>query len=72
MLVTRAGDLVTVTIKDDGRGGARVEPGGGLEGLRDRVETVGGHVDVRSVVGLGAIVELVVPAHASEGGRPTA
>ena len=72
VLVTRAGDEVTVTVKDDGRGGARVEPGGGLEGLRDRVETVGGHVDVRSVVGLGTIVELVLPANAVEGGRPAA
>lgn len=69
VLVTREGDQVTVTVKDDGRGGARVEPGGGLEGLRDRVETVGGHVDVRSVVGLGTIVELVLPAHAAEGGK---
>lgn len=64
------GDAVTVTVKDDGRGGARIEPGGGLEGLRDRVETVGGHVEVRSVAGLGTIVELVLPAQVAEGSRP--
>lgn len=69
MLVSRDGDQVSVVVKDDGRGGARIEPGGGLEGLRDRVETVGGHVEVRSVVGLGTIVELVVPAQAVEGQR---
>lgn len=67
VLVSRDGDQVSVVVKDDGRGGARIEPGGGLEGLRDRVETVGGHVEVRSVVGLGTIVELVVPAQAVEG-----
>lgn len=72
VLVTREGDQVAVTIKDDGRGGASVEPGGGLEGLRDRVETLGGQVDVRSVAGLGTIVEIVVPAHTAEGGRATA
>lgn len=70
VLVARDGDAVTVTVKDDGRGGARIEPGGGLEGLRDRVETVGGHVEVRSVAGLGTIVELVLPAQVAEGTRP--
>lgn len=72
VLVSRDGDQVVVVVKDDGRGGARIEPGGGLEGLRDRVETVGGHVEVRSVAGLGTIVELVLPAQAVEGSRPGA
>jgi signal transduction histidine kinase len=72
VVVSRDGDQVVVVVKDDGRGGARIEPGGGLEGLRDRVETVGGHVEVRSVAGLGTIVELVVPAQAIESGRPGA
>ena len=70
VLVTRDEGAVTVTVKDDGRGGAQIEPGGGLEGLRDRVETVGGHVEVRSVAGLGTIVELVLPAQVAEGSRP--
>ncbi|CAM5368450.1 sensor histidine kinase [Leifsonia shinshuensis] len=72
VLVTRTDADVTVVVKDDGRGGARIEPGGGLEGLRDRVETVGGHVEVRSVAGLGTIVELVLPAQTVEAARPEA
>ena len=67
VLVTREDDVVTVVVKDDGRGGATIEQGGGLEGLRDRVDAVDGHVDVRSVVGLGTIVELTIPARAVQG-----
>ncbi|WP_374009747.1 histidine kinase [Leifsonia sp. LS-T14] len=59
--VTRADTTVTVIIKDDGRGGAKVEPGGGLEGVRDRVEAVSGRADIRSVEGLGTIIELTIP-----------
>ncbi len=59
--VTRADTTVTVVVKDDGHGGARIEPGGGLEGIRDRVETVSGRADVRSVAGLGTIIELTIP-----------
>lgn len=33
---------LTVGVSDDGRGGARFVPGGGLSGLRDRVNALGG------------------------------
>jgi signal transduction histidine kinase len=61
VLVTRTDSTVAVVVKDDGQGGARIEPGGGLEGLRDRVEAVSGRADVRSVEGLGTIIELTIP-----------
>jgi signal transduction histidine kinase len=61
VVVTRADSTVTVVVKDDGQGGAKIEPGGGLEGLRDRVETVSGRAEVRSVAGLGTIIELTIP-----------
>lgn len=64
VLVTRSDSTVTVVVKDDGQGGARIEPGGGLEGLRDRVEAVSGRADVRSVEGLGTIIELTIPVPA--------
>jgi signal transduction histidine kinase len=48
-------------VKDDGQGGAKIDPGGGLEGVCDRVEAVSGRADVRSVEGLGTIVELTIP-----------
>lgn len=59
--VVRTDTTVCVTIKDDGRGGAVVEPGGGLEGIRDRVEAVNGRVELHSVAGLGTIIELTIP-----------
>ncbi|RDV43798.1 transcriptional regulator [Leifsonia sp. ku-ls] len=61
VVVSAADSTVSVLVKDDGQGGARIEPGGGLEGLRDRVEAVSGRADVRSVEGLGTIVELTIP-----------
>lgn len=64
VVVTAADATVSVVVKDDGQGGARIEPGGGLEGLRDRVEAVSGRADVRSVEGLGTIVELTIPVGA--------
>ena len=65
--VSRTDGTVTVVVKDDGQGGARVEPGGGLGGIRDRVEAVDGHAEVQSVAGLGTIIELTIPApHAAQ------
>lgn len=66
VLVTRTDDTVTVVVKDDGKGGARFEPGGGLEGIRDRVEAVNGRAELRSVEGLGTILELSIPVSDSE------
>lgn len=63
--IARNGSTVSVTVKDDGQGGAKTEPGGGLEGIRDRVEAVDGHAEVQSVAGLGTIVELTIPVAAS-------
>ncbi|GAB3573449.1 hypothetical protein GCM10027406_01930 [Leifsonia lichenia] len=66
--VSRSDGTVTVIVKDDGQGGARVEPGGGLGGIRDRVEAVDGHAVVQSVAGLGTIIELTIPVqHAAAG-----
>ena len=44
-------DRLVVTVTDDGPGGARARAGGGLTGLRDRVEACGGRLDVRSTEG---------------------
>lgn len=40
------GDHLSVRIDDDGRGGATVTDGRGLQGLRDRVRAAGGELDV--------------------------
>ncbi len=44
--VREDGDRVTVRVDDDGRGGAAVTEGRGLQGLRDRVRAAGGELDV--------------------------
>lgn len=49
-----------VTVSDDGRGGARSRPGGGLAGLADRVQALGGSLAVASAPGNGTTVEAVL------------
>lgn len=46
--LTRTGDHLRVEVADDGVGGAQVRPGSGLGGLTDRVETLGGRLQLIS------------------------
>jgi signal transduction histidine kinase len=62
-------DVVTVSVRDDGRGGASLEAGTGLRGLADRVEALGGKLDVRSPLGAGTEVRTQLPLRRE--GRPT-
>jgi signal transduction histidine kinase len=52
---------IRLTIEDDGGGGAADPIGSGLAGVRDRVEAVGGRLNVTSPRGLGTVVEAVFP-----------
>ncbi|HEX5621448.1 MAG TPA: MASE1 domain-containing protein [Solirubrobacteraceae bacterium] len=56
------GGILQVEIADDGIGGAHPNPGSGLEGLRDRVEAVGGTLRIDSPVGGGTRVLATIPA----------
>jgi signal transduction histidine kinase/uncharacterized protein YhfF len=58
----RGGALVG-EIADDGRGGARPDPEGGLQGLADRVAAVGGTLDVQSPAGEGTRLTVTIPLH---------
>ncbi len=49
------------SVVDNGVGGARVEPGGGLAGLRDRLEALGGRLVVDSPDSGGTVVRFEVP-----------
>lgn len=55
------GDLLAVTVSDDGSGGAIVGGGSGLTGLRQRASAVDGHVHVHSPLGSGTIVSITLP-----------
>ena len=52
---------LTVEVSDDGPGGAEERPGGGLAGLRDRVEEAGGTFRLQSSKGIGTSVTAVLP-----------
>jgi signal transduction histidine kinase len=58
------GKVLRLEITDNGAGGAVVVGGAGLEGLRDRVEAIGGVFDVVSVRGGGTRVSARLPARA--------
>ena len=55
--------LVTMRVSDDGTGGARLEPGGGLAGLAERVKTVDGRLQVDSPAGGPTVVTVELPSH---------
>jgi signal transduction histidine kinase len=55
--------LVMIRVSDDGTGGARLEPGGGLAGLAERVETVDGRLALASPTGGPTVVAVELPSH---------
>ncbi|ROO89873.1 signal transduction histidine kinase [Actinocorallia herbida] len=57
----REGDVVVVEIRDDGRGGAALAPGGGLAGLADRAATIDGTLAVDSPAGGPTVVRAILP-----------
>ncbi|WP_146081125.1 sensor histidine kinase [Pseudoclavibacter sp. AY1H1] len=59
--IAQRGALLSVTVKDDGRGGARVEDGTGLKGLVDRIDTLGGSFELVSPLGSGTEVRVELP-----------
>ncbi len=56
--------LLRLRVGDDGTGGARVEPGGGLAGLDERIRTVDGRIEVSSPAGGPTMVTVELPSHA--------
>lgn len=59
--IGRAGDALSVAVRDDGVGGADFGRGSGLHGLADRVHTLGGSFEVASPAGHGTEVRAVIP-----------
>jgi signal transduction histidine kinase len=55
---------IIMTVTDNGGGGARLVPGGGLAGLVQRVQTVDGRLDVDSPPGGPTTVTIELPGHA--------
>ena len=57
--LVRRGERLEVAVVDDGRGGA--EPAGGIRGMADRVEALGGELRVESPAAGGTIVRAAIP-----------
>jgi signal transduction histidine kinase len=54
-------DVVELSIRDDGSGGADPTRGSGLIGLSDRVDALGGRIEVTSPVGDGTTLLVTLP-----------
>jgi signal transduction histidine kinase len=57
--LTQTGNRLRVEVTDDGGGGAH--PAGGIQGMADRVEALGGELTVDSRAGGGTSVRAVIP-----------
>jgi signal transduction histidine kinase len=64
-------ELVTLTVGDDGIGGADPSRGSGLVGLHDRVAAIGGTMLVRSAPGRGTCLVVELPTGADQRRRST-
>jgi PAS domain S-box-containing protein len=53
--------ILQVQIRDNGRGGADLNNGSGLVGLKDRVEALGGQISLHSPHGAGTAVQIALP-----------
>jgi signal transduction histidine kinase len=56
-----ANGSVVLSVSDDGAGGAGPERGSGLRGLSDRVEALGGQLDLHSPPGQGTLLTATIP-----------
>ncbi|KJL24504.1 Signal transduction histidine-protein kinase/phosphatase DegS [Microbacterium oxydans] len=59
--VERDGELLLITVEDDGVGGAVERPGGGVAGIRRRIEAFEGVLDVTSPAGGPTILRAELP-----------
>ncbi|MCW2652412.1 MAG: hypothetical protein QOE41_3051 [Mycobacterium sp.] len=59
----------SLSIHDDGIGGADVGKGSGLLGLRDRVEALGGRMWIKSPAGSGTSLDVTIPLEHADLGR---
>ena len=62
-----ADDILLLEVSDDGVGGAGFTAGTGLAGLKDRVETLGGCIDIHSSHGAGTILRVQLPLRQPDG-----
>ena len=59
--ISKTDDAIVVGIRDDGRGGASLDRGSGLRGLADRIEALGGRLELQSPSAGGTLVRATLP-----------
>jgi signal transduction histidine kinase len=64
LTIEARGRTVTVTARDDGRGAVELQAGHGLSGLRERIEGMGGKVEIEARSGAGLTLRALLPARA--------
>ena len=67
--VARENGHVSVAVEDDGAGGATLDGGSGLCGLRDRVETLDGRLAIASGPGSGTVLRAELPLRSRKAAR---
>jgi signal transduction histidine kinase len=70
-VITSGDGLVYVEVADDGIGGADAGLGSGLSGLADRIETLGGMLQIESPPGRGTRLAAQIPLNAEAGETTT-
>ena len=64
------GANLRLSIRDDGIGGADLAKGSGLIGLTDRVEAIGGRMEICSPAGSGTSLRVNIPLESRETDHP--
>lgn len=59
--VARTGDRLTLHVRDDGAGAEAIREGHGLQGMRERLEAVGGRCEIDSAPGAGVTLRAWAP-----------
>jgi signal transduction histidine kinase len=69
--IDTVGDVLLLTVRDDGPGGADFTRGTGLAGLKDRVEALGGRIHLDSPRGAGTTLRAQLPLTTATGSIPS-
>jgi len=59
--IKESGEVIRLTVRDDGIGGADPARGSGLVGLKDRIAAIGGTLSMRSRPGEGTTLMAELP-----------
>lgn len=54
-------DRITLTLRDDGKGATHLKPGNGLTGMRERLESAGGALEITHAAGCGLTLHATIP-----------